>query len=262
MNDKKKYRNINLTKNRQQKENVSIFLRSQDYFLFNLLKKNGRQKQFQPIIKLISNNKNNLPKVLVNKIVRRKSKDGYYSFEKVEPNIKTKKLTIKEPEDLDSYYTPAFDSTILSKYDVAYEKRKKKLYRASSCRLFRNQSNLNFNKNFKNLLVIKHINKIQKIQPLELKNIKPIKRIYSGKIPPAQRNLVFINNNNIFYNNNFNISNINLGNTKNESTQINNRTLGTNSIIGKKYSSRSYKSIKLLINQQRRPFSSSLKQIE
>ncbi len=249
-----------LLKAKPQKQNVSIFLRSQDYFLYNLLNRHGRQEQFRPFIRLVSSNVNDLPKVHVNKIIRKKSKDGYYSFEKIELSPTTKKLKIKESDS--DIFNPCINQSTFSKYDIAYEKRKAKLYRINSCRLIKNCLSKDNNFKVKNPLIITHLDTIHKKEQIELKQISPKERIYSSKNRVSQRKIILINNKNINKINNDNKNIVCNNNTKNEGTQITNHFIGRNQKkIEKKYISRTSKSIKLLIHQQKRPFSSTLKQI-
>lgn len=151
-------------------DKLSLFLRSQDYYLFNLLNKKGGKKNIYPYpknIKLSSNR--DLPSLNVKKIIRVKDKNGAYAFKKIDYKYKNKnKEALKEPEKDNN------DS-----YSIIYNKRKA-LIRNNSCHLFTKGKNEYNNKDIiNNLLIITHINKLKVNK--QNNNIIKKKRIFSCK---------------------------------------------------------------------------------
>ena len=151
-------------------DKLSLFLRSQDYYLYNLLNKRGGKKNAYPYPQKVNLSPNNdLPSLNVKKIIRIKGKNGTYAFKKIDYKyINKNKEALKEPEKDNN------DS-----YSFIYNKRKV-LIRNNSCHLFPKDKNENNNKErINNLLVITHINKL-KVQKKNSNSIK-FKRIFSCK---------------------------------------------------------------------------------
>jgi len=132
-------------------DKLSLFLRSQDYYIYNLLNKKGVKKNAYPCPQNINlSPSKDLPSLNVKKIIRVKGKNGTYAFKKIDFKYKYKnKEAQKEPEKDNS------DS-----YSIIYNKRKA-LIRNNSCHLFTKDKNENTNKDrINNLLVITHFNKL------------------------------------------------------------------------------------------------------
>lgn len=211
-------------------DKLSLFFRSQDYYLYNLLNKKGRKKNAYPYpypqkVNLSPNN--DLPSLNVKKIIRVKGQNGTYAFKKIDYKyINKNKEALKEPEKDNN------DS-----YSIIYNKRKA-LIRNNSCHLFTKDKNENNNKDIiNNLLIITHINKL-KVKKRNNNSIR-FKRNFSCKSierKEAKKNNSFKHNNSSItvYKKNMgtqmNENNIFLGGGKNMNSQ-NCRYIRPNSII-------------------------------
>lgn len=170
--------------------NLSLFLRSQDYYLFNLLKKKGRQKSAgQHIINFNKNNNENLPSIKIKKVIKIKGNNGAYSFKKIDYNYENK----ENDKALEKQSNNSF---------IPY--KRKTLTRYNSCRLYNKDKKLlnkyTFMKEVYNPLVITHINKIN----INKGNLIKFKRNYSCKIVQKKENKGInkysVNKNKIDYN--------------------------------------------------------------
>ena len=193
--------------NDNSQEKISLFIRNQDYFLFNLLNKKRIQKYSYPRnIKINANNNNNnynndFPSMKIRKIIK-VGKNGFYSFKKIDYNYSSHKKNILNDYD---------------KNNNILKNHKKTLMRFNSCHFINQKKDLfgkySQIKRISSPLIITHINKIKK----EINKVNKYKRNFSSK--SVQKGEIkgkkydIINNDNIHYN--FTIY------KKNEGTQIN-----------------------------------------
>ena len=172
------------------KEKLSLFLRNQDYFLYNLLnKKMAQEKQYPQNRKFNfdENNQNGLPSIKIKKIIKI-GKNGFYSFKKIDynynPNNKLKKkIRIKEKE--------TDDNNSYSNYNII-QNHKKSLIKNNSVKLLHKKNGI-FDKipqtiRINNPLVITHINKV-KINSNKFK----LKRNFSSKSVQKEESKAFHN---------------------------------------------------------------------
>ena len=203
---------LKLKTNSDNQNKLSLFLRNQDFYLYNLLNKKGLQKNTQPEILYFNQNNNDLPSIKIKKIINI-GRNGFYSFKKIDYNynVQNKKYT-KEIEKMNNY--------------LIVQHNKKTLLRHNSCHMFNIKKNIfdkyYYEKRINSPLIITHINKVNKVKKTNNKINKNIiinknKRCYSSKSVQKEdiKRCLYdkINNRNICYNMTVY--------KKNEATQIN-----------------------------------------
>ena len=172
------------------KEKLSLFLRSQDYFLYNLLNKKLAQEKRYPQNRKFNfdnNNQNGLPSIKIKKIIKI-GKNGFYSFKKIDYDYNSnnklkKKIKIKEKE--------ADDNNSYSNYNII-QNHKKSLIKNNSVKLLHKNNSIFYKLPQKikinNPLVITHINKV-KINNNKFK----LKRNFSSKSVQKEESKEFHN---------------------------------------------------------------------
>ena len=210
-NSKSSYNLKLIPTNENSQEKISLFIRNQDYFLYNLLNRKRIQKYSYPQkkIKIASNNINNningndFPSIKIKKIIKIE-KNGFYSFKKIDFNYFSQKKNILN--DLDK-----------NNNNNIIQNHKKALMRYNSCHLINQKRNLfdkySHIKRISSPLIITHINKIKK----DFNKINKYKRNFSSK--SVQKEEIKDQNYDIFNDDNthYNITIF----KKNEGTQIN-----------------------------------------
>ena len=186
------------------KDKLPKFLRSKDYYIYNLLNKKGKQKSdIQPeLIELNpkNHNINGFPSINIKKVIKIKEKNGTFRFKKIDYNFQNK----KKNKELDK------DNTISYIYN-----QKKALIKNNSCHLFsRNNKLYETNHIIDNPLIITHINRL-KINKNNNKLIK-FKKNFSYRHIDKSENRKLIENS-VNKRNDYNINIY----KKNEGTQIN-----------------------------------------
>lgn len=221
-----KYPNKLMYNNNNSQPKLALFLRSQDYFLFNLLnRKEGMQKgKYPKNVKInLFNNNHALPSIKIKRIINI-GKNGFYSFKKVDCDYNSKRRN-----RLNEF----------NKNNINYiiQNYKKSLTRYNSARIIRQNKNKKiFDKNpFKERisspLIITHINTLK----MENNKLNKYKRNFSNK--SIQKEEIKIENNYIYNNKNVHYMTIY---KKNEGTQMN-------------YHNNNYKDNNIFFSEKKKP---------
>ncbi len=188
------------------KDKISVFLRSQYYFIYNLLSKKKTQKKDYPEnIKFKFNNNNDLPSIKIKKIIKI-GKNGFYSFKKIDYKYDYNHNLTKYSKDINN-----------NSYNII--NHRKSLIKNNSVNLIHKNKNifdkLPRTKTINNPLIITHINAV-KINNNKIK----LKRNFSSK--SVQKEEFKSINNDIDDKKMFFYDNYNTIYKKSEGTQINN----------------------------------------